>query len=121
MKTHTKKQPKIKIHNPDLHYFEIFFQVHGKNKHTEIFSMPKNQVQQALNLGYLNGFYLDWKPLNNNVKDIQGGIYKVNKIKYQNQYIIAYTENNGIFSLPKYLEKDLKSKEYILFGKREKQ
>lgn len=103
-------------------FFDVCVRIHGKNPHTETYSINIWDVEKAQELGYFNSdfvntVYLDWKPLFT-TGDISGGIKKVDKYKFDDKYVYAYTKHN-IYSLPKYLFKDVKNKKYILFGERE--
>ncbi len=104
------------------YYFDVTVAVHGKNPHTETYSMFASHVEDAKGLGYLGKgtTYLDWKPLNGN-KDFEGGLFYVYKYTSDDKYVYAYTDksNKPTFSLPKYLAKRL-DPGLILVGKRER-
>lgn len=104
--------------------FKAKVAVHGKNIHTEQYSISGDQLQKARDLGYLNTgegetvTYHDWKPIGG-ARDIEGGIREVKSYTFDDRYVYAHTEGKT-FSLPKYLYPTLPRKDYILFGKREK-
>lgn len=111
----------IKQKEDAKHYFNVLVRVHGKNPHTETYSMKKSHVGYAKQLGHLseNSQYLDWKPLGG--KFFEGGIFEVSRFTNDNKYVYAYIGNseNPSFSLPKYLFKGSHDNK-ILVGYRER-
>lgn len=117
-----KKELKIRDKKFNDHMFRVKVNIHGR-RHTEYFSIKSDQlsVAKSLNMfhaddkGYIK--YFDWKPVK--TKDLTGGIKKVDKSWQDDKYFYVIADNN-MYSLPKYLRKDLPREDYILFGKREK-
>ena len=124
-KTYKKNYKSIRKKNlySNMYYFNVLVRVHGKNPHTELYSIRKKELSYAEKLGYLKegDTYLDWKPLRD-VKTFKGGIHKVKRYSFDEKYVYAYTDNSSIpnFSLPKYLYNKLPNKDYILVARREK-
>lgn len=113
------KKTKIK---DDKFVFKVNVNIHGR-RHTEFYSMSGHDKGIAESLGLFNmsdNFvdYLDWKPIGG-ASSIEGGVKKVDSYTSDDKYIYAHTQEKS-YSLPKYLEKSLVRKDYILFGKREK-
>lgn len=113
-----------KITSDGLYRFKVIVSVHGKNTHSETYSIDARDLPFARKLGYLSGNkeyeeYLDWKPLNNLGDSLQGGIKQVQEYTYDDKYVYAHTKDR-VYSLPKYLFKNNKDVKYILFGRREK-
>jgi hypothetical protein len=116
-----KKRSK-KFYEDNMYKFEVIMKVHGKKPHVELYSINKDDLILAERLGYLTGNeeyenYFDWKPVTN-IKNLEGGVKKVNQFTFDDKYVYAHTEER-IYSLPKYLYKKLPNKEYILFARRE--
>ena len=116
-----KKQVIKKAHSEPKHIFEVKMRFKGKT-HTEKFSIQSGELSYATSLGLFkekNGYiqYLDWKPLGG-ARNIDGGVKAVKEWQSDDKYIYAVTENK-VYSLPKYLERNLTRKDFILFGKRE--
>lgn len=115
------------VSDVDKHVFKVSVNIYGK-RHTEEYSIPGSHIGIAKDLGLFesdNDFvtYFDWKPLGG-MKDIYGneistGVKSVKEFRRDDKYLYAITDDKT-FSLPKYMEKDLKRKDFILFGKREK-
>lgn len=108
--------------NDDQHVFRVKINVHGRI-HTEHFSIQSDQLNVANNLGMFNVGndnyvdYFDWKPVRS--ENLVGGVYEVIESWEDDRYFYVRTADN-IFSLPRYLRKNLPREDYILFGKREK-
>ena len=105
----------------DRYQFKAHVKVHGKNPHTEKYSIPRADLRKAQQLGYLGeqSIYHDWKPLQ--TMKIDGGIYNIDHITSDDRYIYAHTSKSGppAFSLPKYLRNSLPSEKQILVGRRD--
>jgi len=103
--------------------FRVRFLAKDGKRHLEYFSMKKSDYGLAKKLGLINfnkkgyGRYYDWKPIGG-AKGIKGGVKKVDKITYNSKYMYAHSDGK-IYSLPRYMEKYLPRKDYILFGYRE--
>ena len=104
------------------YYFTVIVRIHGKNQHSEQYSIKMTDYEYAKKQGYFDDIntYLDWKPLKE--KKFDGGIFKVREFTTDDKYIYAYVGNETLpsFSLPKYLEKQIRNKQEILVGYREK-
>lgn len=118
-----KKELKIRDKQSDEHIFRVKANIHGR-RHTEYYSIKSDELDVAISLnlfksdteGYIK--YFDWKPTNTN--NLVGGIKKVNTSCEDDKYFYVSTDDKNVYSLPKYLRKDLPREDYILFGKREK-
>ena len=107
--------------NGNKYIFKVNVNIHG-SRHSEFYSINIKELSMAINYGFFreeNGYikYLDWKPIAGSIPE--GGVKDVIKYDRDDKYLYAITKDN-IFSLPKYLEKDMIRKDKILFGKREK-
>lgn len=106
-----------------LHTFRVKVNIHGR-RHTEYYTISKDELQLAKDFGLFiekNGFvdYFDWKPVADIEQDhLHGGVKKVLKKFETDKYFVVMTDDDNIYSLPKYLRKKLPSEDYILFGKR---
>lgn len=111
-----------KVEGNGKHIFKVNVNIHG-NRHTEKYSIDSMDLHLAQTLNLLqedsNGYikYLDWKPIAGD-KKVSGGVKQVLSIERDKKYIYVVTEE-AVFSLPKYLEKEMVRKDVILFGKRE--
>jgi hypothetical protein len=123
MGKYMSKKELIRKSEEPLHTFRVKINIHG-HRHTEYYTISHEELQLAKDLDLFhekNGFvdYFDWKP----VKDIEqdnlfGGVKKVLKKFETDKYFVVMTDDDNIYSLPKYLRKKLPSEDYILFGKR---
>lgn len=117
-----KKELKIRDKQSDEHIFRVKANIHGR-RHTEYYSIKSDELDVAISLnlfksdteGYIK--YFDWKPVK--TRDLTGGVYKVNESWEDDRYFYVKTDDN-MFSLPRYLRRELPREDYILFGKREK-
>lgn len=118
------KDQLVKKNEDEKHIFKVKVKIHGKNMHTEYYSIKSEHLELAKDMdlfiendsGYVK--YFDWKPII--TKDnLEGGIKIVEDKFEDHKYFYVVTEDN-IYSLPKYLRKDLPAENLILFGKREK-
>lgn len=95
--------------------FDVYVNIHGKSGHIEKYRINRRDYEKALSFGYITKAYFDFKPLFKT--NIQGGLYKVDEITFDDKYAYFHTEK-GTFSLPKYLYKNLPNKEYVFFAQR---
>lgn len=116
-----RKELKLRDREEESHIFHVKINIHGRI-HTEHFSVQSNHLDIAHDLGLFSGSdnyvnYFDWKPVK--TRDLAGGVYKVNESWEDDRYFYVKTDDN-MFSLPRYLRRELPREDYILFGKREK-
>jgi hypothetical protein len=119
-KTH-KRENKEKIKG-DKYFFNVLVREHGKNPHTETYSIKSDKVASAKKLGFLSekNQYLDWKPLKE--KDFEGGLFNVSKVTRDEKYVYAHINGSKepSFSLPEYLYKENRYDDVIMVGRRER-
>jgi hypothetical protein len=113
----------IKRDDEDLHTFRVKINIHGR-RHTEYYTISHEELDLAKDLGLFfekNGYvdYFDWKPIADiEQENLHGGVKKVlNKFETDKHFVVV-TDDDNIYTIPKYLRSKLPSEDFILFGKR---
>lgn len=107
------KTIKKEINKNDYTYFAVYVNKKNAKGHNEVYRLPKSAYLKYKKLGFDKAFF-DFKPESNSVT---AGAYKINKITYTNDKANYHT-SIGVFTLPKYLDEKLPSKEYVIYSER---
>ena len=107
------KTIKKEIKKNDYTYFAVYVNKKNAKGHNEVYRLPKKAYLKYKKLGFDKAFF-DFRPQD---KQVPSGAYKVNKITYTNDNANYHT-SKGIFTLPKYLDEKLPSKEYVIYSER---
>lgn len=106
---------KIKFIFKEWFFFDVYVN-NGDKSHKELYSMHRDAYNNAVKLGIFTRAFFDFKPVK--MKERSGGVYKVDRTQVKGDRVYYYSGEN-VFSLPKYLDKLLPRKDYILFMRRE--